>query len=94
MLLYAIILNVILYLFSSLIILLVINNNLLNFFIILFFYLLSLFLFPLMQEYFDPYIFIIGLLILKNEYDLNLLRSSGVFLYFSIFLLSSYYYYL
>ena len=92
--LYAIILNVIIYLFSSLIILLVINNNLLNFFIILFFYLLSLFLFPLMQEYFDPYIFIIGLLILKNEYDLNLLRSSVVFLYFSIFLLSSYYYYL
>ena len=50
----SIILNLIVYLFSVLIIILFINSNLIYLFLILFFLLLSIALFPLMQEYFDP----------------------------------------
>ncbi len=91
---HSLILNIIIYVFSTIIIILTINSKLLNLFVITFFYLISLFLFPLMQEYFDPYIFIAGVLILKNEYDFSFFKCSCVFLFFSIFLLSSYIFYL
>ena len=92
--LYSLLLNTIIYVFSFIIIILIINSKLINLFIISFFYLLSLIIFPLMQEYFDPYIFIVGILIFNKEYDFSFLKCSSVFLYFSIFLLSSYYFYL
>ena len=85
--------NVIIYLISVLIIILFINTNYINFFLILFFLILSIALFPLMQEYFDPYIYIISLLLTKNEYDFNFSKCTFVFLYFSFFLASSIIYY-
>ena len=86
---YSFLLNLAIYVISFLIILLVINSKVQNLLIISFFYLISLFLFPLMQEYFDPYIFIIGLLILKNEYHFNLVKctSYSYFLNFFAFIL-------
>ena len=92
--LYSLVLNVFIYIFSAIIIILIINSNLFNLLVISYFYLISLFLFPLMQEYFDPYIFIVGILILKNEYDFNFIKCSCIFLFFSIFLISSYLFYL
>ena len=46
-----------------------------------------------MQEYFDPYIYIISLLLAKNEYDFTYLKSNLIFLFFSLFLISSIIYY-
>ena len=90
---FSIIFNVIVYLVSTLIIILFINSNYINFFLILFFFILSIALFPLMQEYFDPYIYIISLLLAKNEYDFNFSKCIGIFLYYSFFLISSIIYY-
>lgn len=81
--------NVIIYLSSIFIILLFISCNLINLYLIIFFYLISIALFPLMQEYFDPYILILGLLLSNNKYEFNFTRCSLVFLYFSTFLVSS-----
>ena len=89
----SIILNLIIYLFSVLIIILFINSNLINLFLILFFLLLSIALFPLMQEYFDPYIYIISILLSKNKYEFNFTKCCLVFLFFSFFLTSSIIYY-
>ena len=85
--------NSIIFLASVIIIIVFINSNYINFFLILFFLLLSAALFPLMQEYFDPYIYIISLLLAKNEYDFTYLKSNFIFLFFSLFLISSVVYY-
>ena len=89
----SIILCLIIYIFSSLIIILFINSSLINLFLILFFFILSIALFPLMQEYFDPYIYIIAILLAKNEYEFNFAKCCYVFLFFSFFLVSSIVYY-
>tara|TARA_Y100001958_G_scaffold135915_1_gene107404 strand:- start:207 stop:755 length:549 start_codon:yes stop_codon:yes gene_type:complete len=81
--------NSIIFLISVIIIIIFINSNFINFFLILFFLLLSTALFPLMQEYFDPYIYILALLIAKNEYDFTYLKSNFIFVFFSFFLISS-----
>lgn len=85
--------NSIIFLTSVIIIIVFINSNYINFFLILFFLLLSAALFPLMQEYFDPYIYIISLLLAKNEYDFTYLKRNFIFLFFSLFLISSVVYY-
>ena len=90
---HSLIFNVLIYLLSVIIILLVVGSHLINLIILLFFYFISIFLFPLMQEYFDPYIFLISILLFKNNYDFNFKNCSFVFLFFSIFLISSIYYY-
>ena len=90
---FSIALNLIVYLISVLIVVLFINSNLTNLFLILFFLLTSIALFPLMQEYFDPYIFIISILLAKNEYKFNFKKCFFVFLYFSFFLTTSIIYY-
>ena len=90
---YSLIFNILIFFLSVIIILLVVGSHLINQIILLFFYLLSIVLFPLMQEYFDPYIFLIGILLFKNNYDFNFKNCSFVFLFFSIFLASSIYYY-
>ncbi len=89
----SIILNVIIYIFSTLIIIIFINSNVINLLLVLFFFLLSIALFPLMQEYFDPYIYIICILLAKNKYDFNFTKCCLVFLFFSVFLTSSIIYY-
>ena len=90
---YSLIFNILIYLLSVIIILLVVGSHFVNLIILLFFYFISIFLFPLMQEYFDPYIFLISILLFKNNYDFNFKNCSFVFLFFSIFLISSIYYY-
>tara|TARA_B100000941_G_scaffold288424_1_gene265288 strand:+ start:811 stop:2124 length:1314 start_codon:yes stop_codon:yes gene_type:complete len=85
--------NSIIFLASVIIIIVFINSNYINLFLILFFLLLAAALFPLMQEYFDPYIYIISLLLAKNEYDFTYLKSNFIFLFFSLFLISSIIYY-
>ena len=90
---YSLFLNLIIYFVSIIIILLVVGSRLINLTIVLFFYLLSIFLFPLMQEYFDPYILIFGVLLFKNDYQFNFEKCTFAFLFFGFFLLSSIYYY-
>ena len=85
--------NIAIYLFSMLIIISFINSNYINFFLIFFFLILSIALFPLMQEYFDPYVYLILLLLTKNDYDFIFYKCAFIFLYFSIFLISSLIYY-
>ena len=90
---YSLFLNLIIYFVSIIIILLVVGSRLINLTIVLFFYFLSILLFPLMQEYFDPYILIFGILLFKNDYQFNFEKCTFAFLFFGFFLLSSIYYY-
>ena len=90
---YSLFLNLIIYFVSIIIILLVVGSHLINLTIVLFFYFLSIVLFPLMQEYFDPYILIFGILLFKNDYQFNFEKCTFAFLFFGFFLLSSIYYY-
>ena len=90
---YSLIFNLIIYFVSIIIILLVVGSRLINLTIVLFFYLQSIFLFPLMQEYFDPYILLFGVLLFKNDYQFNFEKCAFAFLFFGFFLLSSIYYY-
>ena len=85
---YSLYFNLIVYLISFVIVILFINSSLINFLLILFFLIISIALFPLMQEYFDPYIYIIAMLLAKNDYDFSFKKCCLVFLYFQIFLLS------
>jgi len=56
---------------------------------------MSLLFFPIMQEYFDPYIILFSLLILNLKFDLKRIKILGVFLYLVTFLFgANLYYYL
>ena len=90
---YSLYFNLIVYLISFVIVILFINSSLINFLLILFFLIISIALFPLMQEYFDPYIYIIAMLLAKNDYDFSFKKCCLVFLYFQIFLSFSIIYY-
>ncbi len=90
---FSILLNLIIYTISVLIIILFINSNYINFFLVLFFLMISITLFPLMQEYFDPYIYIISILLIKNKYYFSFNRCSLIFFYYSLVLTSSIIYY-
>lgn len=85
--------NIIMFLFSCIIIIYFFSFNIIECAILFFFLALSLILFPLMQEYFDPYIFIIGLIFFKMKLDLNLNKLYFVISYFSAFLVLSNLYY-
>ncbi len=69
-------------------------ENKFDFLIISFFYTMSLFLWPLLQEYFDPIIMILCLLIFKTKIAFNYNNVFFLFLYFSIFLTIANIYYL
>ena len=51
-------------------------------FIILYFYSLSLILLPIMQEYFDPYIFLLSLLMNKDKFNFSFVRTITCALFF------------
>ncbi len=51
-------------------------------FIILYFYSLSLILLPIMQEYFDPYIFLLSLLMNKDKFNFGFVRTITCALFF------------
>ena len=82
------------FLSSWIIVLFAIGRENINILIIVFFYLISLIIFPLMQEYFDPYIIILALLIFKTNLDLVFKKLLICFLYLAFFLLSANLYYL
>lgn len=81
------------FLISWIIVLFAIGRKNMNIFIISFFYLISLMIFPLMQEYFDPYIIILALLLFKNDFDFIFRKLSISFLYLTTFLISTNFYY-
>ncbi len=68
-----------------------VNKN--NFYIILFFLILSLFIYPLYQETFDPIILILILFFFFKEEQIKFKSVIFINLYFTTFLLSSIFYY-
>jgi len=69
-------------------------ENKVDFLILSFFYIMSLFLWPLMQEYFDPIIIILCLIIFKTKINFNHNNIFFLFLYFALFLTIANVYYL
>jgi len=61
-------------------------DNLIDFLILSFFFIISLFLWPLMQEYFDPIIIILCLMIFKTKMKLDYYNIYFLFFYFAVFL--------
>jgi len=78
---------------SWIIILIFIGKNLKDFFIIIYFYFLSLLLWPLMQEYFDPIIILLVFTIFSSKLFINYKNSIFLFIYLSLFLISANIYY-
>ena len=71
-----------------------IKKNLHDWLILAFFFILSLFIWPLMQEYFDLIITILALLIFKTKIKLKYTNVLFLFFYLTIFLIGSNIYYL
>ena len=69
-------------------------DNLIDFIILSFFFIISLFLWPLMQEYFDPIIIILTLMIFKTKIKLGYYNVFFLFIYFATFLSIANVYYL
>jgi hypothetical protein len=80
--------------FSWIIICLYVEKKMTDFLIIIFFFLLSILLWPLMQEYFDPILVILTLMTFKTKIKLNYYNTFFVSLYFFIFLVGANIYYL
>ena len=78
---------------SWMIILIFIEKNLNDFLIIFYFYFLSLLLWPLMHEYFDPIILLMAFTIFSTKLFINYKNSLFLFVYLSIFLISANIYY-
>ena len=53
-----------------------------SWFIVIYFYFLSLILLPIMQEYFDPYIFLLSLLMNKDKFNFSFYRTITCSLFF------------
>ena len=79
----------IVFIFSWIVVLIFKENNRFNLLILIFFPIFSLIISPaLFQEYFDPLIFFIILIYLKNRFLFNVKTSLFIFLYFLFFLFS------
>jgi len=78
---------------SWLIIILVLENKIYNILILFYFFLIAIFVWPLMQEYFDPIISIFALLVFKTKIKFNYKNTLFLFLYLSTFLIASNIYY-
>ena len=78
---------------SWMIILIFIEKNLNDFLIIFYFYFLSLLLWPLMHEYFDPIILLMAFTIFSTKLFINYTNSLFLFVYLSVFLVSANIYY-
>ncbi len=79
---------------SWLIVIMFIENNFKNFLILIYFYILSLLLWPLMQEYFDPIIFLFAFTVFSGKLFINFKNCIYLFFYLSIFLICANFYYL
>ena len=78
---------------SWIIILIIIEKNLKDFLIIFYFYFLSILLWPLMQEYFDPIVLLLAFTIFSTKLFINYKNSIFLFIYLSLFLISANVYY-
>ena len=78
---------------SWLIILIYLENNLKDKLIIFYFFLLSLVIWPILQEYFDPVIIIMAFTFFNSKLILNYKNSIFLFIYLSTLLISSNIYY-
>ena len=78
---------------SWIIVLIAIERKTINFIIIFYFYFLSLIIFPIMQEYFDPYIIVFSFLLLNLKFDFKLYKLVSSFLYLVTFLVGANLYY-
>lgn len=81
------------FLISWIIISLYLEKNYKDYLIILYFFTLSVFLWPLMQEYFDPSILLVLLLVFKTKFSPNYNNTINLALYFAIFLVGANLYY-
>ncbi len=70
------------------------GKNLKNLFIIGYFLILSIILYPIFQEYFDPLIFIMAMLFFSTKININYTNTIIIFFYFVIFLISTNIYYI
>ena len=79
---------------SWLIILIYLDNNLKNYLIIFYFFLISIIIWPIFQEYFDPLITLMVFTFFNSKLILNYKNSIFLFIYLSVFLISvnNYYY--
>lgn len=83
------------YIISFLVIYIFLNNNFNKWLIFLYFLLLSLITYPLVQEYFDPLVFLVFLLFCKEKFFLNFNNIIIVFIYFlTLLIFSNIYYYI
>ncbi len=78
---------------SWIILIFFLEKNLNNFLVISYFYLLSLILWPLMQEYFDPIILLFAFTIFSTKLFINYKNSIFLFLYLITFLICANFYY-
>ncbi len=78
---------------SWIILIFFLEKNFNNLLIISYFYFLSLILWPLMQEYFDPIILLFAFTIFSTKLFINYKNSIFLFLYLSIFLICANFYY-
>ena len=79
--------------FSWIIILVYLSNSLKSKLIMSYFFLLSIIIFPLMQEYFDPLIILMAFTFLNSKFCVNYKRTIFLYCYLSIFLIFSNIYY-
>ena len=78
---------------SWIIILIYLSGSLKNKLILFYFFILSIFIFPLMQEYFDPIIILMAFTFLNSKFLLSYRSSIFLFFYLSILLIFSNIYY-
>jgi len=83
----------IIFLLSSVIVYYFFKKSFIYKFIIIYFLIISLLVLPLMQEYFDPYIFIFFILFYIGQIDFQIKNINFVFLYFLLFLFIANIYY-
>jgi hypothetical protein len=69
------------------------EKNFQDYLIVLYFFTLSILLWPLMQEYFDPAVLLVSLLVFKTKLKLNYNNTLFLALYFTMFLIGSNLYY-
>lgn len=79
--------------FSFVLILIFVEKNLIKILFVLFLYLMSIFTYPLQQEYFDPIVLIIFFGFLEKNLSINKINSLCLFLYLISFLLIANIYY-
>ena len=81
------------FLISFVIILIFINKNLISYFIIFYFTLLSLIIWPVFQEYFDPLIILLVFTFFDQKINIDYKKTIILFFYLSIFLVGANIYY-